>query len=83
MVVLMFIVGIVVNYKKSELTIGKLSTNKMSAISVTGKDLATAENETKYYNTNVNVYPNTGDDNIRYVELQKKSASGKWETYTN
>ena len=55
-VVLMLIVGIMANYKESELTIRKLATNKMSATSVTGKDLATAENETKYYNTNINIF---------------------------
>lgn len=82
-VVLMLIVGIMANYKESEFTIRKLATNKMSATSVTGKDLATAENETKYYNTNINIYPQTGDDNIRYVELQRKNSEGKWETYTN
>lgn len=82
-VVLMLIVGIMANYKESELTIRKLATNKMSATSVTGKDLATAENETKYYNTNINIYPQTGDDNIRYVELQRRNSEGKWETYTN
>lgn len=82
-IILMLIVGIMANYQKSELTIGKLATNKMSAMSVTGKELATAENETKYYNTNVNVYPQSGDDNIRYVELQRKNSEGKWETYIN